>query len=398
MAICAAGRGGMEIKMRMIKHLIFVLFIFPVIGIACLLKGPKKFKGELKEKRKWYRIELPHCHTADGNKFFFFVKKGESNNLLVNFSGGGVAWNEETASKPGTIATVLLGQVAYYFARSSSLFLIMAKGVLSLNDSNNPFDNWNVVHIPYTTGDFHTGNGKLVYKNKRGQQKTCHFTGEKNINGVLDKVKELFPQVNQLAVSGESAGGFGCVAQGDNVANRYPEARQVTIISDCAQLTFPEWKSTVKEVWKAPPRFHETLGEEGDLIGDWFVRLDRKIDAVFLHINSPQDEALIRYQSKMMGKTFEVTPEAKTAFFTSLNKTVRRLVHEIPEYRCFIDDFEKDEKQGTTAHTTLGENKRLHHLTPEGISLAGWIRKAINREEVPNVGLSLLDEYDPYNT
>jgi len=378
--------------LKKIKHVIFVLFIFPIFALICLLKGPRKYKGELKEKRKWYKVELPDCSTADGKKFFFFVKKGESDKLLVNFSGGGVAWDEETASKPGTLGTVLLDQLAYYFSRSSSFFVVMGSGVLSLKDAKNPFDSWNVVHIPYTTGDFHVGDGELTYTDKKGRQKSCRFRGEANVNAVLEKTKELFPTVAELAISGESAGGFGCVAQGDNVTSRYPEAKRVTIISDCAQLVFPLWKTVAQEVWQSPPRFYECLGEEGDLIGDWFVRLNDKIDAVFLHINSPYDEALIRYQSKMMGKAFEVTPGAREAFFKSLHKTVHRLMDEIPEYRCFIDEFEKGETQGTTAHTTLGLSKRLNHVTPEGITLAEWIRKGINREEVSNVGLSLLDE------
>jgi len=336
---------------------------------------------------------MPDCHGSDGSPYYFFVKKGSSDDLLVSFSGGGVAWDEYSAGKPGGVVATIFGKEGYYFPSASICRLLMFRsgGVRALNDPANPFDTWNVVHIPYCTADFHAGRNEIVY-GKNGS-KRCHMGGEANTQAVMDRVKALFPMAKRLVISGESAGGYGCVAQGDTVASRYPEAQQVTVISDGTQLLDPVWKKTAAEIWKTRPQLHECLGEEGDLIGDWFVRLSGQLNARYLHIVSPQDDVLIQFQSKIGGGPFEITPDGRKQFVRGLKKTVQRMVAEVPTYRCYIGEFERNEKTDTTAHTTLGSTKRLNATPPQGPSLLEWIRNAIDGEDIPNVGLGLLEEY-----
>ena len=62
---------------------------------------------------------------------------------------------------------------------------------------------------------------------------------------------------------------------------------RIVVLSDGANLTHPIWKSTARELWKAPGRLYECIGEEGDLIADWFIRLNKEINATFLHVNTP---------------------------------------------------------------------------------------------------------------
>ena len=60
----------------------------------------------------WARLDLSDkTKCSDGSDYHVYVRRGESNNLIVHFAGGGVCWDAETCSQPITI-THLTG---YYF-------------------------------------------------------------------------------------------------------------------------------------------------------------------------------------------------------------------------------------------------------------------------------------------
>jgi len=376
-----------------LKRLFYTFAEIPFMLGMYLVRRPRKFRGSFHQNRKWYRVDMPKHSTIDGSKYYFYMKKGESDNLLINFMGGGVAWNKTSLAKPGTIFSMMLGKEAYYTSRLSDMIMPVLEGVLSLNDPNNPFDTWNVVNIPYATGDFHTGNSEVVVTDSKGRVKHYHLKGEVNLNAIMKVVKRQFPKVSKLVISGQSAGAFGCVAQGDNVASKYPQAERVVIIADGAQIPYPKWQTTAHKLWKTSPRLYECIGNDGDLIGDWFVRLSKELNATFLHINSPQDDMFVKFSSKMNGGKFGITPKFRSVYVTSLKKTVYRLTDQISKYRPFIAEFERDEKQDTTAHTAMWYDHRIHAKTPAGITFAEWIQKAIDGEEISPVGLDLLDEY-----
>ena len=71
------------------------------------------------EPHVWYRVAVPEGITGDGSDYYIYIKKGNTENLCVFLSGGGVAWNEYTAARPvdrgkggGGTAQLLLEQSA----------------------------------------------------------------------------------------------------------------------------------------------------------------------------------------------------------------------------------------------------------------------------------------------
>lgn len=373
------------------KYLLIPLF--PFFALYARAKGARKFTGSFRKTRQWYWIDMPGCTCSSGKKYFFYVKKGTENKLLVHFMGGGAAWDASSAAKPALslFQALFSGGDFLYTAAVSRLLTFLDGGILEKDNPKNPFNDWNVIQIPYATADFHTGNGQISYYDKRKRKKVCRFQGEDNLTQILKKVKELFPEPQQLMIAGESAGGFGCVAQGDRVAAAFPGCDRITVISDGTQLRCPGWKTITQEVWKTRSELSDCIGADGLLIADWMKRLHRILgDHVqYLHINSPLDETLIPFQSCIQGYGYEVNEYSKKDYADGLRETVQTLMKSIPGYRCFITEFKVNEDQ-TTAHTALGHSERFYKKTEEGIALSEWIAAAVDGRQIQNVGLSLL--------
>ena len=47
---------------------IMVFIIVPVLALLNLIKGPRKYKDLPLKVRKWFRVDMPDCKTADDKK------------------------------------------------------------------------------------------------------------------------------------------------------------------------------------------------------------------------------------------------------------------------------------------------------------------------------------------
>src|SRR5688572_10752123 len=55
---------------------------------------------------QWMKIDLEReLVCSDGAPYDIFVQRGDSNNLMIYFAGGGAAWDAESASAPLTMVT-----------------------------------------------------------------------------------------------------------------------------------------------------------------------------------------------------------------------------------------------------------------------------------------------------
>ncbi len=104
-----------------------------------------------------------------------------------------------------------------------------AFGILSRKDMKNPVRDWNMIYIPYCTGDIHGGanpTGMVA-----GVSGTQMFVGRNNIALDLDALKSLTPGTTEVFLTGASAGGFGAALSYDQVATFYGQV-PVTLIDD----------------------------------------------------------------------------------------------------------------------------------------------------------------------
>ena len=96
----------------------------------------------------------PSCSNAPDNRdFYFFVRPGDPEKILVNFMGGGACWDGRNCFGVNTTT---------YFNRLNLVpdqFVNIAfQGVMG-SSADNPFAGWTTIFVPYCTGDTHWGSG-----------------------------------------------------------------------------------------------------------------------------------------------------------------------------------------------------------------------------------------------
>jgi hypothetical protein len=95
-------------------------------------------------------------------------------------------------------------------------------GVFAADRPENPFRNWNLVFVPYCTGDVHSGDApNTPVPGVSGRQ---DFVGLRNMDAMLRRIAPAARQARQVVLTGESAGGFGALGTYGLVADRLAPA------------------------------------------------------------------------------------------------------------------------------------------------------------------------------
>ncbi|HEX8536936.1 MAG TPA: pectin acetylesterase-family hydrolase [Cystobacter sp.] len=166
----------------------------------------------------WSKVELPGTTCGNGSQYKFFVHRSTtgSQNLLFFFEGGGACWDYDTCSgRAGVIgAANPNGITDDYMTQFTAKYV---SPIVNGADPGLPFrsrtdivtKDWNIVYMPYCTGDVHVGNNVATYADQTGEQPplSWHHSGYKNSIAAINYAKNQFPSVQKLLVTGFSAGG-----------------------------------------------------------------------------------------------------------------------------------------------------------------------------------------------
>lgn len=147
---------------------------------------------------------------GDGSPYTFFVNRNPmSRNLSVVFEPGGICGSgdtcagddgERTAFNPNGVPTNYMRAVDQGFAASISPMTRRLAGGVSSTE-------WNMVFLPYCTGDQHLGTAVNAYTKKNGDVRIQHHVGLNNMKAVADWMKTHgFANPPKLLVNGMSAG------------------------------------------------------------------------------------------------------------------------------------------------------------------------------------------------
>lgn len=167
----------------------------------------------------------PACTGTEGNKTFrFLVKKGNSKNLLVNFMGGGACWDSKNCL--GDYTPTYFNKLD---ASPSYLIKFLFNGILDYSNASNPMNDWNMVFIPYCSGDLHWGSNSLTYKHpSTGASVSFKHKGFDNFLSVLKYIQtnsDFTPGAgNKILVIGQSAGGYGTIFNFSHIKEAFPNS------------------------------------------------------------------------------------------------------------------------------------------------------------------------------
>lgn len=169
----------------------------------------------------WEKVALPGSQCGNGSQYKFFVRRTSSPNLLVFFEGGGACWDFDTcsgragvlgAANPNGIADDYMTQFTAKFV--SPLVNGADPGLPLRARTDLVTKDWNIVYMPYCTGDVHIGNRAATYVDPTGAQPplTWKHAGFTNTTAAIQWAHGQFPTVDKLLVTGFSAGGTATAA------------------------------------------------------------------------------------------------------------------------------------------------------------------------------------------
>ena len=200
---------------------------------------------------QWDTVELPASSGAscgNGTPYRFFVNRNPfSKDTVIVYEGGGACWDQKaclgqgklSASNPNGIPTNYLSQ-----------FNTAAYGLVTPFSSRlNPFQSvrtqgWNMVYLPYCTGDVHTGSLMRVYTDADPANPRVQFhRGQANVRGAAQWMRANMGRPAQLLLTGFSAGGVGSTATFPLMRDTLQPTGRASLLADSGPL-FPAPRSS----------------------------------------------------------------------------------------------------------------------------------------------------------
>ncbi|HET6789266.1 MAG TPA: pectin acetylesterase-family hydrolase, partial [Aquabacterium sp.] len=179
---------------------------------------------------KWETVELPASTGAscgNGTPYRFFVNRTPwTTKTVVVFEGGGACWEQEACQMKGDTALGITILGATNFKGVSADYMTNPlSGGIAFNGLITPFSArihplqsvqtqaWNIVYVPYCTGDVHTGNRVASYGDADPTKPLTYFhKGGVNGEALAQWLGANLRRPDKLLVTGFSAGGAGATA------------------------------------------------------------------------------------------------------------------------------------------------------------------------------------------
>jgi len=282
---------------------IFLSILFCVQSlVGCHNRGSKGGAWE------WVVVEVdqithPDALCGDGSPYKWAYREAPGDDLLLFFQGGGACftrktcWDEEMTFNGGQ-------RLVYSMDNSFPIPPYPESDIFNYQDLQNPFWDYDVVHIPYCTGDMGVGTSCRTWRHK-GKAYPTHFHGAYNIRAALDWIEANYPDPGRLVIAGTSAGGYAGMSVIERLTEMFP-GREIPFVTDGAlgihaPLLLPVAESTWEPEW--PSFCLDALGcNECETLGD---AIDRGLTH-YSHVRAAQ----LSMQQDMIQSSFAVATQS----------------------------------------------------------------------------------------
>jgi hypothetical protein len=177
-------------------------------------------------KKTWTWVPFADSMCADGSPSGIMVNLNpESDKVMIHMQGGGVCWDWESCHRTDPPDAINLN--GFDRNNTDSHFPIgftLETGVHNRRLISNPFRDWNMVVVPYCTGDLHSGR---TYSPITGM----HHVGRTNLEKFLQRLVPTFADASQVLLTGSSAGGYGAIMNFEMVHQAFAGI-QVDVMND----------------------------------------------------------------------------------------------------------------------------------------------------------------------
>ncbi len=190
----------------------------------------------------FYQIDGAVCRDGSSNGIYVQYSAVASKKLMIYLEGGGACMSPHFCDhNPANIHQFFHGGPTQGESFSAVLLSNMTDFVLQqpyttgiFDDTNgaNPFQGWNRVYVPYCTGDVHFGAApNVMMDDGLGNTKQQQFVGYSNMQRFIARVVPTFPDVDQVVLTGTSAGGLGAALNYGLVQDSFGSV-PVTVVDD----------------------------------------------------------------------------------------------------------------------------------------------------------------------
>ena len=233
---------------------------------------------------KWLKVEVPGTVCGNGSQYKFFVNYKEgAEDLLVMLEPGGACWDYAGCSGKTDLGAAHPDGIPDDLMKITGPTASISP--LIRRDLEGPTKDFNMVFLPYCTGDVHTGNNVITYKDPKGQEPDLEFHHAGHTNSVLvaDYLRKQFPATDRLFVTGCSAGGAGALINYYFFRNTI-DAQRGYLMDDSGPI-FPSdgfslpLHTKIRESWDVDSIFAELPPEYP--IADDFGALNRHLADIF---------------------------------------------------------------------------------------------------------------------
>ena len=374
------------LKMILMVFLITIVLIVGAIFLISRFIGNITNRPEIIQNPKigeWYRITPDGAISSDGSQWHGLFRKGSENKVIVYFYGGGVSTDAYMAARPE-------GTEAGFYNPKLTNDGLEAMGIGS-SDANNPFKDWTMLVLPYSTGDWHCGTGEFRYTYADGSEKTLYHRGYTNYTLFMQEAMEYIGTPDELLITGFSGGGFAAALLGNDTISRYfPSVKNTTVFAEASFLLNENWRDIAENVWQAPDKISERLVSDNIVLDSLRALSKDHPETKILFSSSVRDNALSSYQNYYTNGVLETSNEIGNVYQENLKLMVKDL-QSIPNTGILIWDGYNDKKDSNLTGHTLMFMPMFYSDSLHGITMAEWVMNGINGN-VGNHGLDLLDK------
>jgi hypothetical protein len=192
----------------------------------------------------WETVELPMSSGAscgNGTPYRFFVNRTPlSADFTLMFEGGGACWDQLACEGQGPYSASNADGIPsnYLSLPNAAAGGLVTPFTTRLDPFQSvPTQSWNMVYLPYCTGDVHTGSAVAVFSDADPQHpRTQHFAGQANISAAASWIRQNMGRPGRLLMTGFSAGGVGATAQYAVVRDTLAPTGRTTLLADSGPL------------------------------------------------------------------------------------------------------------------------------------------------------------------
>lgn len=224
-------------------------------SLALLMAAPLASAGYF----QWETVELPPESGAacgDGSPYRFFVNRTPLNkDLAVVYQGGGACWDQKACLGEGPLSATNPNGVPPDYMQSLDVVYGL---VTPFSARNHPAQavqtqSWNMVFLPYCTGDVHAGSQITVYDDAYPETPRVQYhRGQANVAAAAQWLRDHLGQPRKMMLTGYSAGGVGSTVTYALMRNTLEPTGEATLLADSGPLV-PAPRSGTAEEYPALP-------------------------------------------------------------------------------------------------------------------------------------------------